>query len=64
MQKRAQTFDSLAAADDADRAYYAALQPAERLVILLELIARYRESLGEAADRFERVHQVIELSRS
>jgi hypothetical protein len=64
VERHAQTFDSLAAADEADRVYYAALQPAERLEILLDLILRYRESLGEAADRFERVHRVVELSRS
>jgi len=57
-------FDSFAEADRADVEYYAALRPEERLEILLDLIARYRESLGEAAQGFERVHRVTELARS
>ncbi len=64
MDKVAQVFDSLGAADRSDRAYYAALTPGERLDILLDLIARYRESLGETAERFERVYRVLELSES
>lgn len=57
-------YDSLAAADEAERAYYASLTPAQRLDILLDIILRYRESLGETASRFERVHRVVELSES
>ena len=64
VDKTVRTFDSLSDAGRADRAYYASLRPEERLDILLELIASYRESLGEAAERLERVHRVIELSRS
>lgn len=62
MDKLVRTFDSPSAADEADREYYAALRPAERLDVLLDLILRYRESLGEAADGFERVHRIVELS--
>ena len=50
-------------ADRADDAYYAALKPQERLEILLDLVAAYRESTGEASARFERVCRVTELSR-
>jgi len=57
-------FNSHEEADRAERAYYASLTPQERLEILLELIAAHRESLGEAAQGFERVHRVIELSQS
>lgn len=57
-------FDSFEDADRADVEYYAALRPEERLEILFDLIARHRESLGEAAQRFERVHRVIELAQS
>jgi hypothetical protein len=56
-------FDRFEDADAADAAHYAALSPAERLDVLLDMIARYRESLGGAATRFERVHRVVELSR-
>jgi hypothetical protein len=59
-----QVHESSKDADVADRAYYASLSPAERLEIALDLIQRYRESLGEAAQRFERVCRVIELSQS
>jgi hypothetical protein len=55
------TFDSFAAADDADLAYYRALTPKERLDVLLELVARFRESLDEAEQRFARVHRVVDL---
>lgn len=57
-------FKSFAEAEEHEHAEYAALSPDERLDILLELIARYRESLGEAAEGFERVHRVVELSES
>ena len=57
-------FDSFEDAEQAEAEYYAGLSPTERLEILLDLIARYRESLGEAAERFERVHRIIELSQS
>lgn len=55
---------SLQAAGQADRAYYASLTATERLAIQFELIARYRESLGEAAERLERVHRIVELKGS
>jgi hypothetical protein len=60
----AQVFRSFEEADRADDQYYADLTPQERLDILLDLVERYRRSLGEAADRFERVYRVVELSRS
>lgn len=64
MEKVARVFDTLQAADAGDRAYYASLTPAERLDVLLDLIVHYRESVGETAERFERVHRVVELSES
>ena len=63
MERVGQVFRSFEEADRADDAYYASLTPEERLDILLDIIERYRSSLGEAAERFERVHRVIELSR-
>jgi hypothetical protein len=52
--------------DEAERAedeYYASLTPAERLEILLDLIAANRESVGEATTRLERVYRVTQLSK-
>jgi len=63
MDRGARVFRSFDEADRADEEYYANLSAEERLDILLEIIERYRSSLGEAADRFERVHRVVELAR-
>ena len=64
MEKVIQVFRSFEDADEADEAYYAGLTSQERLDLLLDIIAAYRESLGEAAERLERVCRVIELQRS
>ena len=57
-------FSGFDAAKRADDEYYASLTPQERLDILLDIIAAYRESTGEASERLERVYRVVELSRS
>lgn len=62
MDKIVTVFSSLEAADRADVEYYARLTPAERLQILLELVARYQESLPDAARGFARVYRIVELS--
>ena len=62
MDRVAQIFRSFEDADQADDQFYAELAPEERLAMLLELIERQRSALGEVANRFERVHQVVELS--
>lgn len=51
------------AADRADDEYYAALAPLERLEILLDLVAAYREAAGEPSAGFERVYRVTQLSQ-
>jgi hypothetical protein len=51
----AEIFDSFEDADRADEEYYASLIPQERLDVLLDLIERYRSSVGEDAERFARV---------
>ena len=63
MERVAQVFRSFEEAERADDEYYASLTPEQRLDVLLEMIERYRSSLGEAAERFERVHRIVELSR-
>jgi len=56
-------FDSFAEAEAADRALYAAMTPQERLDLALLLIERYREGLGEAAQRLERTARIVPLAR-
>jgi hypothetical protein len=50
------TFDE---AEEADRAFYRALTPADRLSIMLDLI--YPEGGDAAATRFERVYRIVKL---
>ena len=63
-QRELQLFQGFEAAERADDEYYAALAPQERLDILLDLVAAYRESTGEASARLERICRVTELSQS
>jgi hypothetical protein len=63
MEKIIQLFRRFEDADEADEAYYAGLEPAARVDILLDLVAAHRESLGEAAARLERICRVTELER-
>jgi len=56
-------FDSHAAAEAADRAYYRSLTPQQRLDILFDLVSRYREEHG-CSDRLERVYRIVEPSQS
>jgi hypothetical protein len=62
-QREVRVFSSFADADEADDEAYAALSPAERVDVLLELIAAHREGAGEATSRFERIYRVTDLSR-
>jgi hypothetical protein len=64
MERVVRVFTTFEDAERADEAYYASLTPQQRIEILLELVARHRESLGESPSRFERVHRVTELSKS
>jgi hypothetical protein len=61
--REVQFFRGFEAAERADDEYYAGLAPQERLGILLDLVAAYRESTGETSTRLERVRRVTELSR-
>lgn len=64
MDRVGQVFTSFVDAEAADDDYYAALSGAERVDILLALVEQYRSGLGPTAERFERVCQVAQLSRS
>lgn len=63
MDRKVAVFTSFADAARAEDEYYASLSPEERVDVLLDMVRQYREALGETADRFERVHRVVELSR-
>ncbi len=54
-------FRSHEEAELADDEFYASLRPAQRLEILLDLIAAFQESEGEAAKGFKRVYRVVQL---
>lgn len=62
MTRDLRVFKSLADADRAEEEYYASLTPSERVEILLDLIQQYRTSVGETAERFERVCRIAQLS--
>ena len=64
MEKVLKVFSSFEEAERADDEYYASLSPQERVDILLDMIAAYRESVGETEQRLERVYRVVELSKS
>jgi hypothetical protein len=61
MRKVVHQFSSFKQASEADRRYYRQLTPEERLDILLDLIATYRNEQDEAATEFKRVYRVIRL---
>ena len=62
MKRQIQLFNSFEEAEAADYAFYASLSPQQRLDMVLELVARYREANGEAAEGFKRVYRVVEFS--
>jgi len=61
MKKIVKKFASFAEAERSDKEYYLSLSPEERLDILLELIAQYREGLDEDSQRFKRVYKITKL---
>lgn len=63
MERIARVLNTFDDADSADEEYYASLEPGERVDILLDLVEFHRDSLGEAAQRFERVCRVTQLSQ-
>jgi len=61
MERIVTVFESHESAERADRAALAAMSPQARFDMLLQIIRRYREGLGEPAIRFERVCRVSAL---
>lgn len=55
--------NSHAAAEEADIAELAALSPQQRLDRALDLVARYREGLGETEQRLARIARIVPLER-
>ena len=55
------TFSSFEQAEDADRAYYSSLSPQQRVDLVLDIVARHRESMGEAG---KDLREFIELLNS
>jgi hypothetical protein len=51
MERQLRVFRSFEEADQADDEYYASLSPQDRVNLLLDLHAAYRESLGEAGQK-------------
>jgi hypothetical protein len=63
MNRVARKFGSFAESERADRRYHLGLGGQERLEILLELVAAFRESQDEAAKGLARVYRVVERPR-
>lgn len=59
MERVIQKFATFEEAEAADRAYYRALTPQQRLSIMIEMI--YPEGGDAAATRFERVYRIVKL---
>jgi hypothetical protein len=63
MNKTVVKFNSFADAQRADRRYYLSLTPQQRLDILLELVARHRDTHDNAAEGLARVCRVVKRPR-
>ena len=59
MEQVLRKFATFQEAEEADRAYYRSLTPAERLSMMLDLI--YPEGGDAATARFERVYRIVKL---
>jgi hypothetical protein len=59
MERVVQKFATFEEAEAADRDYYRALTPAQRISIMLDLI--YPEGNDAATTRFERVYRIVKL---
>ena len=63
MKKSVQIFKSFSEAESADKEYYRSLTPAERMRILLTLIAQGRDrNANEPSEGLKRVYRIIKRS--
>lgn len=63
MEKIVRKFNSFEESDQADRRYYASLDPQERLDILLSLLMKGRAGQDEAGKGLKRVYRITELGK-
>jgi len=63
MEPMARKFRTFEEADQADRAYYRALSPSERVRIVLELMERSKAFYDDPPQGLERVCRIIKLSQ-
>ena len=63
MERVAKVFGSHEEADQATRAYYRNLTPAERLNILLEIIARAHPTDHDSQQGLARVYRITQLTQ-
>ncbi len=61
MERVIRKFATFEEAEAADRAYYRALTPGERLAIMLDMI--YPEGGDAASAGFERAYRIVKLDR-
>jgi len=64
VDRTARIFTNFEDAERADEDYYASLSPNERVEVLLAIVEQYRSSLGESAERFERVCRIVKREQS
>ena len=62
MERVVRKFNSHQDAALADRDYYLSLTPAQRVDILLDLVARRKEDVGATGQGFARVYRIVKLS--
>jgi len=62
MKKTIRVFKSFAEAENADKDYYRALTPAQRVKLLLILRDQFRPYSNDLSEGFKRVYRVIKRS--
>lgn len=63
MEKVVRVFHSFEEADAADREYYRSLTGQEKLELMVDFLAAFRESEDESGERLARVYRVAQLER-
>ncbi len=63
MEKVVRVFHSFEEADAADREYYRSLTGQEKLDLMVDFLAAFREPEDESCERLARVYRVTQLER-